>query len=143
MTTQQLPSDPDELRLLYQITVSDLAYFKIQQWSVTNYSLLLFAGVVGVAQMLRPTLTAVDRIVLVAVTVAVAVSALVVLAKLQKSIGIRQSRLDAVRSQFTEAFQSAWAAEPKGRDRFHAIYLLRIAIAGGAGVVCWLAGWRL
>ena len=86
MTAQHSMSESEELRLLYQITAADLAYFKTQQWSVTNYTLLLFAGVVGVAQMLKPNVTAIDRIVLVTVTIFVATSALVILAKLQKSV---------------------------------------------------------
>jgi len=44
--------DREELRLLYQVTAADLAYFKSQQWSVTNYTLLLLAGVLGVADMI-------------------------------------------------------------------------------------------
>jgi hypothetical protein len=143
MTAQNSVSDSEELRLLYQITAGDLAYFKTQQWSVTNYTLLLYAGVIGVAQMLKPSVTVVDRVVLVTVTIFVAMSALIILAKLQKSVRVRQSRLDAVRTKFTDAFQLAWSAEEKGVERFHAIYLLRIAVVVGAGVVCWLVGLRL
>ncbi len=143
MATHHPPPEREELRLLYQITVSDLTYFKTQQWSVTNYTLLLFAGVVGVAQMLKPSLTVMDRVVLVTATLLVAASALVILANLQKSIGVRQSRLDNVRTKFTDAFHFAWTAEDKGKEFFHAVYLLRVAIIVGAGVVSWLSGWRL
>ena len=137
------PPDREELRLLYQITAGDLTYFKTQQWAVTNYTLLLFAGVVGVAQMLKPDLSILDRAILCVLTIGVAISSLVILAKLQKSVGVRQSRLDSIRSKFSDAFHFAWTAEDKGTERFHAIYLLRIAAVGGAGVVCWLVGWRL
>lgn len=135
--------DREELRLLYQITVSDLSYFKTQQWSVTNYALLLFAGVVGTAQLLKPGLEASDRAILVGATLAAGLSALFVLSKLQKSVQVRQSRLDTVRGQFTEAFHFAWAAEDKGKERFHAIHLLRVAVIVGAILVTWLIGWRL
>ena len=33
----------EELRLLYQTSVVELEFFKRQQWSVTNYGLLLYA----------------------------------------------------------------------------------------------------
>jgi hypothetical protein len=143
VSTPPSTHDREELRLLYQITVGDLTYFKTQQWSVTNYSLLLYAGIVGVAQMLKPTLTGSDRIVLASFTIAIATAALFVLAKLEKSISVRQSRLDVVRSKFTDAFQFAWTAEDKGKERVHAVYLLRTAVVVGAIVVIWLAGWRL
>ena len=52
--------------------------------------------------------------------------------------------LDGHRRQHnTDAFHLAWSAEDKGVERFHAIYLLRIAVVVGAGVVCWLVGLRL
>lgn len=143
MASPDSSDDREELRLLYQITVNDLAYFKTQQWSVTNYALLLFAGVIGVAQLLRPNVTLADRVVLVGATIAIACSALFVLSRLQKSIRIRQSRLEAVRTQFTEAFHVAWAAEQKGIERMHALHLLRTALVGGGVIIAWLVGWRL
>jgi len=135
--------DRDDLRLLYQISVNDLTYFKTQQWSVTNYTLLLYAGVVGVAQMLKPGLSVADRYVLVVLTVIVAAAVLGILTKLQKSVNVRQLRLDAVRTKMSDAFHFAWSTEDKGREVFHAIYSLRVAVLGGAGLVCWLVGWRL
>jgi hypothetical protein len=135
--------DHEELRLLYQVTVGDLTYFKTQQWSVTNYSMLLFAGLVGVAQLLKPNLTTVDRTLLVAAVVFVFAAALVVLYKLQTSILVRQARLDAVREQFTDEFHVAWAAEEKGTEVLHSIFLLRLAVVGGGGLAAWLIGMRL
>lgn len=108
----------EELRMLYQITVSDLAYFKTQQWSVTNYALVLMAGLIGVAQFLMPSFGCSDRIALIVLVAAVAISSAVVLFKLQHSIKVRQSRLKAARGNFSESFQQAWAAETKGK-RLH------------------------
>lgn len=143
MAEKPRTADRDDLRLLYQISVNDLSYFKTQQWSVTNYTLLLYAGVVSVAQMLKPGLSVTDRYILGALTLVVGAAALGILTKLQKSVNVRQSRLDSVRTQMTEAFHFAWSAEDKGREVFHAIYFLRVAIVGGAALVCWLVGWRL
>lgn len=129
--------------MLYQLTVSDLTYFKTQQWSVTNYSMLLFAGLVGIAQLLKPNLTAGDRTLLVTVVVFVLIAVLVVLYKLQASVLVRQARLDAVRQQFTDEFQLAWAAEKKGTEILHSIFLLRLTIGGGGCLAAWLIGMRL
>lgn len=37
-------ADREELRLLYQVTVSDIAFFKQQQWSISNYALTVEAA---------------------------------------------------------------------------------------------------
>jgi hypothetical protein len=142
MQAERPTSDREELRLLYQVTASDLTFFKSQQWSVTNYALLLLAGIVGLANMLKP-LTTLDRSLLAAATLVVAAAALVVLTKLQTSIGVRQSRLEAIRSKFSDSFHFAWAAEDKGEDLVHHMHLLRVAVIGGAVAISWVVGIRL
>lgn len=136
-------STREELQLLYQVTVSDLTYFKTQQWSVTNYALALLAGLIGVTQFLKPSLSSCDRFVLVALAAAVSVVVLIVLSKLQKSIEVRQSRLEATRANFSMSFQQAWAAETKGQEYFHAIHFLYAAVVIGAALSVWLIGFRL
>lgn len=42
----------EELRLLYTVTISDIASFKQQQWHITNYALLLLAAVVAIQRFL-------------------------------------------------------------------------------------------
>ena len=108
----------DELRLLYQVTVSDLTYFKTQQWSLTNYTMLLLAALVAAAQILRSSLSHLERYVVIGLSVATAVGALIVLAKLQDSIRIRQARLEKIRDGFSSAFNQAWTAEVKSRESF-------------------------
>ena len=128
----------EELRLLYQVTDSDLTYFKTQQWSLTNYTLLLLAALVATAQILKPNITSIERLALGTLALLVAIGALIVLSKLQQSIHVRQSRLDAIRDGFSSAFNLAWAAEVKGREYLHAVHFLRAAVVGGGLLVCWL-----
>ena len=130
-------SERADLRLLYEITVSDLAYFKTQQWNVTYYALLLQAGLLGVSKLLMPPLTLIDKSVLIVLSLLAAGSTLFVLNKLQSSISVRQSRLDAVRKTFSEEFQRAWSAEYKIDHPIQSVYLLR----GGIVVTCLLAIW--
>jgi hypothetical protein len=132
----------EELRLLYQVTVTDLSYFKTQQWSLTNYTLLLLTALVAVAQILRSTLSVFERCALIGLGVATAIGALLLLSKLQDSIRIRQARLEKIRDGFSSSFNEAWSAELKSREYFHAVYFLRVAIVIGAAVVCWLI-WRV
>lgn len=136
-------STREELRMLYQVTVSDLTYFKMQQWSVTNYALALLAGLIGVTQFLKPSFGCSDRAVLVALVLAVSITAIVVLSKLQHSIKVRQSRLEAARGNFSESFQQAWAAETKGQEYVHSVYFLYATVVTSALLSGWLIGFRL
>ena len=124
--------------LLYQITVSDLTYFKTQQWSLTNYAFLLLAGLVGVDQLIGPSITVFERVLLVSLAFSVAVAGITVLAKLQRSIEVRQARLGAARESLSPAFIAAWSTEAKGREYLHSIWFLRAAILAGAAIVCWV-----
>ncbi len=135
--------DHEELRMLYGITVTDLSYFKQQQWSVTNYALLAEAGLIGIAQLLGEPLPVADRGVLACLAVAAAVVALFVLNKLQRSVSLRQARLDAVRETLGDPFKRAWAAKHKPEDAVQSVLLLRGGILVTAALTVWLVWWRL
>ncbi len=137
--TDDLANDHQaELRLLYQITVSDLAYFKTQQWSITNYAFLLLAGVAGLRQLLGSNIHDWERYGLCGLVATVAISGFIMLQKLQDSIRVRQSRLDATREMLSPIFDKAWATEVKGPEYFHSIWFLHGAIALGAIIVGWI-----
>lgn len=142
MIGQQQP-DRSELQMLYQVTVSDLAYFKTQQWAVTYYSLLVDAALVGVAQLLRPELGSIERLVLSGLALFAALAAVIVLSRLEKSISVRRSRLDAVRSELGNVFQRAWAAEHKGEEYIHAIYILYGGVVITGLLTMWLIVCRM
>jgi hypothetical protein len=122
------PTEEEELRMLYQITVSDLSYFKSQQWNVTYYALLVEGAFVGVGQLLGDGLTSVDR---------------TVIGKLQRSISVRDRRLVAVRSSLSEAFRRAWSAEHKADEKVPNVFLLRGGIVITTLLTLWLVGFRL
>ncbi|WP_372016452.1 hypothetical protein [Pseudoxanthomonas sp. 10H] len=131
-------SSREEMMLLYQITVSDLTYFKTQQWSLTNYVFLLLAGLVGVDQLIGPSVTRPERALIVFLALSVATAGVIVLSKLQRSIEVRQARLGAARESLSPAFIAAWSAEAKGREYLHSVWFLRAAIIAGAAIVCWV-----
>jgi hypothetical protein len=128
----------EELMMLYQITVSDLTYFKSQQWSLTNYVFLLLAGLTGISQLLGQEATMLEKIFLIVLACAVGLGGVMLLSKLQDSIRVRQARLDSAREAFSPEFTKAWAAEVKGPEYIHSIWFLRAAIAIGTVIVCWL-----
>ena len=134
--------DREELRLLYEVTVTDLSYFKTQQWAVTNYTLLIQGAVVGISQLLTQ-LQQSDRFLLSLLSALGAAAGVTVLWKLQRSIGVRQSRLHATREEFSDEFKAAWAAETKGPEYVHSIYLLYATVAISALLVGWLVLCRL
>lgn len=126
--------DHHELMMLYQITVDDLTYFKTQQWAVSTYAFLLYAGIVGVKELLGEQSDCTEKVVVSIFVVAVLIAGCAVLSKLQDSIRLRQKRLDATRVQFGKYFQAAWSAEIKGKEYIHSIWFLYAAVVFGSAV---------
>ena len=142
MTALQ-PSEHDELQLLYQVTTADLAYFKTQQWAVTYYSLLVDGALVAIAQLLSANLREIERFALGTLALLAALAAVIILSKLEKSISVRHSRLKVIRESFGAAFQRAWAAEDKGEEIVHAIYILYGGVVLTTLLTLWLIACRL
>lgn len=102
-------ADRTELQLLYNVSVSDIAAFKQQQWSVTNYALVIQAALVAVGQLLKEPLGSWERwllVVLIGVTACVGGS---VLFRLHRSIEERRERLRRIRVHFGKPFNDAWS----------------------------------
>jgi hypothetical protein len=134
----QSPIDREAQMLLYQVTVSDLTYFKTQQWSLTNHCFLLLAAIVGTQQLLGSSIAQWERNALAGVSLSIVVAALVLLGKLQDSVVVRQARLDAAREKLGLEFYTSWAAKAKATEYVHSIWILRLAILIGGFVVIWL-----
>lgn len=127
----------EELCLLYQITTQDLVFFKQQQWSVTNYVLLLYAAVVGLTQLSEIETTSCERFVLCVLATVLGISGIVILWKIEKSIAVRRDRLDKIRKLFTETFCLAWCSQHKAPDSSAIAYLLGIVTRVGVLILWW------
>ncbi|QQE87917.1 hypothetical protein [Azotobacter chroococcum] len=127
----------EDLRLLYQVTCQDLAQFKQQQWQVSNYGLLLYGAIVGIAQLIRP-ISDKEAIILLFLIVIIIVSCVFCILKLEKSIKARRDRLKNVRGKLSKELESAWATQNKEPDSPAISNLLIAALSVGAGVVLWL-----
>jgi hypothetical protein len=138
----QRPVD-DELQLLYQVSTADLAYFKTQQWAVTYYCLLVDAALVGVAQLLHQGLSSLERLVLGTLAFLAALSALVILTKLETSIDVRHKRLEAIRKRFSADFMEAWRAGGKREEYIHSIYILYGGVILTTLLTLWLVACRI
>jgi hypothetical protein len=128
-------ADHTELQLLYSVSVTDIAAFKQQQWSVTNHALAIQAALVAVGQLLGKPFGCWEHwllVVLVGVTACVGGS---VLFRLHRSIEERRERLRRVRNHFGKPFNDAWSV-CKQTDQVY--IFLALAQVIGALVASWL-----
>ena len=127
-----------ELTLLYQASVSDLAFFKQQQWSSANYALLLLAGEIGAVGLLGRSLRWYEFSILVCFAALTSFVAILLLRKHEAAISIRRDRMAAIRDFFSEEFNRAWGVQGK-RDEFVSVLeILEAAVLAGALVAFWL-----
>jgi hypothetical protein len=128
----------EELRLLYQVSTQDLDFFKQQQWSVTNYVLLLYGTFFGISQIDNLKVSSCERFVFCLVATALGIVGIYLVIKLEKSIKARRNRLDKVRRLFTKTFCLAWRSKHKDPDSSAIAYLLCVVMGFGAVFLWWL-----
>lgn len=118
------PADRDELRMLYQTSISDIAMFTHQQWSTTSYALAIYAALLYISYQpsMDPTNSWQGWLPLV-LSWAVCISGLVAVKRLQFSIVAGRRRLERVRIYFGRPFIEAWSV-PKPPDDVHRLLYL-------------------
>lgn len=119
-------ADREELRLLYEVSVSEIALFTRQQWSVTTYALAIYAALLFIAyQSLAGTVTALvhQGWLLTVLAWAVGFSGIAAVKRLQISIVGARRRIERVRAHFGRPFQEVWAI-PKPPDDVHRLLYL-------------------
>jgi len=128
-----------ELTLLYNATVTEIAAFKQQQWSITYYVLAIHAALVAAAQTIRG-LNPGDRFLLCSLAALTLGLGLVVLRALHLSIEARRTRLCKAREHFGEPFKNARSVS-KEHDPVSVI--LAIAQVVGAIIAAWFIAARI
>jgi len=129
-------TDGEELRLLYQVSVADIAFFKKQQWSATNYAVGAYAALlVIVHQWLHSPLKSWQVWPLIVLSWAICISGYAVVSRLQSSILGRRTRLERVRAKFGRVFNEAWSIPKPHDDTYWLLYAFMFV---GAGIVTWL-----
>jgi hypothetical protein len=132
----------EDLRLLYQVVVQDLAFFKQQQWSVTNYVLLLQAALVGlVTQLTGSTTKRGERIAVCVLAAILGFVGVFLLIKLEQSIKLRRVRLSNVRARLSQEFRDCWETPAKPPESATIAVVLGAAMVLGTVIVHWLV-WR-
>ena len=98
----------EELRLLYSVTIADIAGFKQQQWRITNYGLLLSAAIASVPKLLGKV-TQTEFALLWLTSLVVMITGWVLVWMFHASLKARWERLTEMRKKyFTEEFRIAW-----------------------------------
>lgn len=126
-----------ELTTLYQVTVSDLAFFKSQQWTLTNYALLAFGAVVAIRYIPQLQISRCGKVVLCAIATVVYLLTGWLLWRLKESIEVRRERLERIFAKFTETFRGA-RGEKKQVSATEVSIFLGIVLTFGIGLVWWI-----
>lgn len=129
----------EDLHALYQACVEDLAFFKSQQWSITNYSFLAYGGIFAAGQVTGLS-SWLFKVALIALAISVAYSGVMLLKSLHQAIEVRQARLAFIRNKLTAIFREAWGAMEKGEELFRPVWILGGALILGGGSIALLVG---
>lgn len=127
----------DDLHALYQACVADLAFFKSQQWSITNYSILAYGGIFAAAKIAASN-SCLFKVALIAMIIAITSSGVVMVLSLHHAIKVRQARLAFIRGKLTTMFTEAWGAMEKGSEFLDPVRILCGALVLGGGLVALL-----
>ena len=129
-------SDREELHLLYSASTSDITFFKQQQWTVTNHTLVLQGALLFITyEILGRHVTTWQLWLLAVLTWASLVAGISMVIRLQGSVVGRRARLERVRANFGDPFNKAWLIYKVDDDihKLHATVMLVSSV-----VVTWL-----
>ena len=138
MTSASL-TDPErtELLALYQVTTQDLVFFKSQQWTLTNYSLLALAALAGIRQLSGLQITSCTTVILCLAAGLITFANAFVLWRLNDSIVERRARLDRIFKLFSEEFRKA-RGDKKGVSSWEIVLPLWVVLSVAFALVLWI-----
>lgn len=120
------PHAHEELKLLYEVSVKDIEFFKKQQWLVTYYGILVFGALVTLAKI-----TTLEKWAFCFVATLTFLLCSVLLSHLEHSIGVRRARLEAAREGFGKEFNNAWKAGKKDPECHVVLIFMLLALLTG------------
>lgn len=135
----------EEMHLLYQMSVYEIAFFKQQQWRVTNYGLLIYGVIIAIPKILEYKLATYEYYGLFIVAFAVLTVSWLLLGSLEVSLSKGRARLIKAKDSFSKQFKDAWQCgksedqSPKGpEDKPSLLWLFRFVMGLGFLIVSWL-----
>ena len=145
MTCEDNQNRLEELRLLYQTAVADIAFFKQQQWRVTNYGLLLYAAIIAIPKVIEKKVSIIEYWILFILALVVLIAGLYMLKSLDEAINSGRSRLTESRKHFSQCFMTAWrGGKPENQqpdnpeDKQNLLWLFRSVFVISFLIVSWL-----
>jgi hypothetical protein len=130
-------AEREELLALYQVTTQDLAFFKTQQWTLTNYGLAALAVLVGITYLPIAPLSLCAKYLLCICVLLVGVLTIFVLHRLHGSIEERRERLERIYVKLSPTFQDARGSKPRV-SALEMLLVLVMLIVLGCAVALWL-----
>ncbi|MCI0559091.1 MAG: hypothetical protein MN733_11390 [Nitrososphaera sp.] len=128
----------EEIRTIYGLVVSDVQFFKLQQFRVTNYGLVLYAAVIAVPKLLEKNgLSPYEYFALFIVAFVVLAAAWLLLGSLAQAIEKGRKRLDEVKKHLTDEARAIVAFE-SAKDKASLLWLFRAVLGVGFLIVSWL-----
>ena len=134
-------SEHSELLAIYGVTISDIAFFKSQQWKATNYAVLIYAAVLGTAKLVSSAgdLTNISFGLLFLMALLTLLQGLYVLNELESSLSARRVRLDLIIHLFAEKiYESFYKNSLPPEDKSSLIWLFRTVLIIGFLIDVWI-----
>jgi len=131
---QQSAKTSDEyIGLAYQSALEDIRFFKGQQWTVTNYTLLIYGAIIAVST----TVKSAQKEWFTYIAGIVALLSLLLIIQLQCSTQKARNRKNAVQERIPKDLTNLLFGEPAGGcteflDQYSVVCLLAIVIIGGS-----------
>jgi len=135
----------EDLRILFQTTVSDIQFFKSKQWNTTNYAVLTYVALVagaGYARSFGHCLSPMEKAVAIFLTFTTMVIALCTIDSLNTSLKNSRKVIEQISRRLSLAFQESrktkWnEAKKEGRDLpFPCAFYYYVVL--GAVIAAWI-----
>lgn len=130
-----------ELLSVYQSAIADITFFKSQQFTLTNYGILIYVAIVGVAGILKEgsRLESAETIVLLITALVVLLIGILVLGSLETALQKGRGRLERCVDHFSERIKTCvFQTTVRAEDKPSLVNLFRAVFVLGFLAVAWV-----
>jgi hypothetical protein len=136
MTEMSKPAE-----ILYRALLDELRFAKQQQWTVTNYILLLMGAAYGVAKLTAKSPTFPESVIWCAVVAVVGVMGLLVLVDLEGHLRVTRARQEDMEEKFSP--EDRRLVGGKRRMPQWLVFVVLCLVVTAAGILAGYAIWQL
>ncbi len=137
-----------ELLALQHSLVTDIAFYKQQEWQAANYGLLLYAAILGAAKLAGPKLSTVEYAALWLLALTVMLVGLYIVQDLHRALTHRRSLLPLVWRHYDEVVVapayggSAALAPPKEKSSLDHLFIFALVMGFVLSTWVLVSMWR-